>query len=101
MSKICSFVSFLDNLNMENIEEVDKIKNSVINCLKEHCTYSAEAKNKPSQYFATILAQLSEINNISLKAGECYLACKWQGAQLPSGLDETFSRLVVEQKCFP
>jgi len=64
---------FQDCVGIQRVEEVDKLKNSLINCLKEHCTYSSEAKNKP-QYFARILSKLTELHTICRCAKEAYAA---------------------------
>lgn len=58
---------------IERVEEVDKLKNNIINCLKEHCAYSTEAKAKP-QYFARILSVLNDLNTISQYARQAYAA---------------------------
>lgn len=60
-----SEIKHLDaELPLKNVEQIYQLKNELLNCLKEHCSYSIEGRNKPSQYFATVVSQLENLNNV-------------------------------------
>lgn len=63
----------------------DNLKNSIVNCLKEHCKFDQSAQRK-SQYLARILAQLHDLGPMAHLARQALFSAHNEGHALPPEL---------------
>ncbi|GFN83009.1 nuclear receptor subfamily 4 group a member 2 [Plakobranchus ocellatus] len=51
-------------------EKMEELQTKIIDCLRDHCTYNAEAQRKP-HFFSRILAKITELRTLSRDGLQC------------------------------
>lgn len=60
------FVYLLDRHGLSDPKAVENLQNKIINSLRDHVTYNADAQRKP-HYFSRVLDKLPQLRSLSVQ----------------------------------
>lgn len=75
---------------------MEELQTKVIDSLKEHCTYNAEAQ-KINQYFSRVLGKIPELRNLSREGLQRLVMLKQECPNTPELIDKLCA--VSKQPC--
>ena len=81
-----TLVCVAERHGLRDQRKTEEFQLKIIDSLKDHCTYNADAQKKP-QLFSNILGKMPELRSVSREALQCLYYYKLDGHELPSALD--------------
>ncbi|XP_052814945.1 nuclear receptor subfamily 4 group A member 2-like isoform X2 [Mya arenaria] len=63
---------------LKDVKKMEELQMKIIDCLRDHCTYNADAQRKPN-FFSLILGKIAELRSLSREGQERLIFFKLQG----------------------